>query len=288
MRSKKKLLFTIILDLVMALIFALLFHKMVFGGQTFHEVAGLALGAAVLIHIMFHRSWITGVTKKFFSHALPTEIRITYLVELLLLVCMGVSLVTGILISKVVFANLIAVPADLAGLHKSISYLALLFLGIHIGLSWRRAADMLKRLLRISGTNKIRRIAATLAAVALLAAGGYHIVSDGYFTEVASLTSSHTAYGESGNSLKQASGNTEAADETADTQGGGIEDIAAAEDGSRQGRMNRSGLAGGGGSAGVLFALYQSLSMIAAFAVATYYIDLFFRRRNPKNRNASR
>ncbi|MHC1681522.1 MAG: hypothetical protein AB6733_00955 [Clostridiaceae bacterium] len=52
------------LDLIMGIIFALLFNKNVLGGLTFHEIAGLAMGFAVLVHILLNWKWVINVFKK--------------------------------------------------------------------------------------------------------------------------------------------------------------------------------------------------------------------------------
>ena len=63
----------IILDITMALIFAVLFNKMVLGGLVFHEIAGIAIGTFIVLHKVLNRAWLQGVTKKFFSTKLPVR-----------------------------------------------------------------------------------------------------------------------------------------------------------------------------------------------------------------------
>ena len=46
------------LDLVLAVVFALLFNVRVFGGLTFHESAGLGIGLGFLIHILLNSPWV--------------------------------------------------------------------------------------------------------------------------------------------------------------------------------------------------------------------------------------
>lgn len=75
---KKIIYVKIILDILMVLVFTLLFNKMVLGMQ-FHEVAGLAIGAAVLVHCGLNWKWIKGVTLKLFNRKLPIKTRLGYI-----------------------------------------------------------------------------------------------------------------------------------------------------------------------------------------------------------------
>jgi len=94
-----------ILSTVMVIIFTLLFNKMILG-MTFHEVAGLIVGVLVLVHCGLNWRWIKAVTLKVFSNETTIKTKITYITDLLLLICVGVIIVTGIFISKVVFSGL--------------------------------------------------------------------------------------------------------------------------------------------------------------------------------------
>lgn len=51
----------------MGIIFALLFNKNVFGGMSFHEIAGLVIGFAVLIHIVLNWKSVKNVTLSIFN-----------------------------------------------------------------------------------------------------------------------------------------------------------------------------------------------------------------------------
>jgi len=139
----------------MALIFAVLFNKMVLGGLTFHEIAGIAIGVFIILHKVLNRAWIQGVTKKFFSPKLPVRTRVAYIIDILLLSAVLVIIVTGILMSKVLFAGILNVHLNVSGLHKSVSYIALMLIGVHIGLSWNRVVRSLKQFKTIPPAKKV-------------------------------------------------------------------------------------------------------------------------------------
>ncbi|MCR4432216.1 MAG: hypothetical protein NUV45_14525 [Tepidanaerobacteraceae bacterium] len=65
---KKLNLIKLLLDVLMTAVFTLMFNKMAIAGLYFHEVAGLSLGAAFVVHKALNWKWITQITKKLFSH----------------------------------------------------------------------------------------------------------------------------------------------------------------------------------------------------------------------------
>ena len=257
----------IILDAVMALVFAVLFNKMALGGQTFHEIAGLAVGAFIAFHMVLNWAWLKGVTKKLFDRKLPDRTKLTYLVDILLLLSILFIIITGILISKVVFADVLSLHLNVSGLHKAVSYIALLLIGIHVGLSWNRVTAIVKNLLRLP-KKRVLGAAATVCAIAIFSLGSYNIVSTDYFEKVTSVASGYSERGEAGGenmnvSFGQGNGNGQ-------------------NNASGKGQMNGNG---GHGSENVLSTIYENLSIMAAFAVFTYYVDKLIHRK-PRKRAA--
>ncbi|MGG3999586.1 hypothetical protein [Anoxybacillus kestanbolensis] len=61
----KKNIVKIILDVSMAITFVLLMNPRVFNGLLFHEVAGLVIGVAVLVHIGLNYQWVVHTVKKY-------------------------------------------------------------------------------------------------------------------------------------------------------------------------------------------------------------------------------
>ncbi|MFB0919393.1 MAG: DUF4405 domain-containing protein [Oscillospiraceae bacterium] len=243
------------LDILMALIFAILFDKNALGGITFHEVAGLAIGAFIIIHMVLNKEWLKVVTKKIFNKTLPARTRAAYIVDVLLLTAIAVIIITGILMSKVVFADILSVHLNVSGLHKAISYIALMLIGIHLGLSWNRVVAIVKKLLKLPKKRVLSAIAAAFA-IAVFSLGSYNIVSTGYFSKVTTIASGYSERGEiSGENVPAAFG-----------QGNGNQQ----HNGSDSGKMNGGG---GHGSENVLTIIYENLSIMAAFAVFAYYID---------------
>lgn len=281
MKTKATYLIKMVLDFLMALAFAALFSKKVPGGLTFHEYAGLAVGGAVVLHGLLNKGWIVGVTKKLFSRGLPARTRIAYVVDLLLAAALVTILVTGILISKVIFPNTAGVSAEAEVLHKAVSYLALLLLGVHLGLTWNKVTSMLKRLLRI-GKTRIPGLVAVIAALAVFAAGADQMISTGYFDRVTALFTGYSETGEyGGHGTLQFSGGqadvTTSATVNTGAESAGLSYTEGKGNG-KHGGGNGAGQAGGGTFSDLLATIYQSLSILGAFAVAAYYTDKLFWR----------
>jgi len=90
----------------MALTFALLMEPKVLGGLPFHEIAGLVFGVAILTHIGLNIKWVKNSTLKIFDSKLPIKIRVSNLLNILLLISLSTIIFTGIFISRVVFPSL--------------------------------------------------------------------------------------------------------------------------------------------------------------------------------------
>ncbi|WP_231510831.1 hypothetical protein [Bacillus sp. UNC438CL73TsuS30] len=66
----------IVIDLLMAITFVLLMDPRVLNGLPFHEVAGLVIGAAIVVHIGLNYRWVINTTKKIFDPKLPKKNKI--------------------------------------------------------------------------------------------------------------------------------------------------------------------------------------------------------------------
>ncbi|MCZ0756031.1 hypothetical protein [Anoxybacillus sp. J5B_2022] len=89
----------IVLDLLLAITFVLLMNPRVFNGLPFHEIAGVVIGVAIVVHIGLNYRWVINTTKKIFAPELPRKTRFSFLLNILLLVSMTTVIASGILIS---------------------------------------------------------------------------------------------------------------------------------------------------------------------------------------------
>ncbi|MCG3085914.1 DUF4405 domain-containing protein [Anoxybacillus sp. LAT_35] len=145
----KKNIVKIILDVSMAITFVLLMNPRVFNGLPFHEVAGLVIGVAVLVHIALNYKWVVNTTKKIFDRSLSGKTRFSFLLNISLLLSMTGIIVTGILISKVVFPHLLSGENHaLREIHDVFAKLTLLLVGVHIALHWQWIMGVFRKMLK--------------------------------------------------------------------------------------------------------------------------------------------
>lgn len=269
----------ILLDLAMVITFALLLNKMVIAGQAFHEIAGLAVGLALVIHHLFNWRWIKQVTLKIFKKA-AVKTRIGYLVDLLFLITMGYILISGILISKVLFPNLTYGNQLFFKItHISAPYVALLLLGIHLGLHWNWVMRMFKRIFGTAQNKIITEYIARATAVVVLAFGVYNIYSTDYVTKLTRLGTAFSQnsvtiqekgldralnMGESPGFENRGPGREEQARPRHDTKGN--------LPGSKKGSAAPADI-------NPLSVIFANLSIVAVFAALTYSIERIISRK---------
>lgn len=184
----KKNILKFVLDAVMGIVFALLFNTQVLGGLTFHEIAGLAIGGAVLFHILLNAKWVKKVTVGIFSPKTKAKQRLEYILDVLCLVDLAAIIITGVLISKVLFPSLGGGENhSLTGIHTATSYIGLLLIGVHLGLHRQWICSTVRNLFHMKGHSKVRVAIGNVCAVVLLATGVYFMTAVNFVQQVASL-----------------------------------------------------------------------------------------------------
>lgn len=129
----KKNVVKIVLDVVILLLLFLMYQKQVIS-LSFHEIGGLAVCGLFLVHKALNWKWICGVTRKLFSKSMTGRARLSYLVNVLMLLSFLFILISGVLISKTILTG-ISVPGHTwKAIHYFASALAIILCGIHIGL----------------------------------------------------------------------------------------------------------------------------------------------------------
>lgn len=151
--KNQKIWIKLFLDFVMLVVFLLLMWKNNFG-LVFHEIAGISIFGMFLVHIILNWGWVVNVSKKFFSLHLSTRLRISWLLNMALLICFALIGLSGIFISKVVFN--ISVAGNWKVVHYFCSSIAIILLGVHLGLHATMIGNAFKRMLRLSsGVGKV-------------------------------------------------------------------------------------------------------------------------------------
>lgn len=141
----------IVLDLMLAITFVLLMEPRVLNGLPFHEIAGLVIGGAILVHIGLNFRWVINTTKKILDPKLPQKTRFSYLLNLLLLISMAAVIITGILISRVVLPSLaIQGGHSIRGIHGFSADATLALVGLHIAVHWKWVMSICKKALLVN------------------------------------------------------------------------------------------------------------------------------------------
>lgn len=119
-----------------------------FTGMAIHEWLSLALGAALVTHLLLHWSWIVAVTRRFFSAA-TWNARLNYVLNALLFVVFTTALFTGLMLSEIV-VPLFGVQLGHDGLweqlHRLSSDAAVILIGLHVALHWRWIVNATRKL----------------------------------------------------------------------------------------------------------------------------------------------
>lgn len=294
------------LDLLMAVTFVLLFNDSVLGGLSFHEMAGLGIGVAFIVHVLLNAGWVKRVTMKMFDRKLPWKTRFEYGLNLLLLVSMAFIIASGIIISRVVFPGVtIGNEMWFKVTHISTSFLVLAIVGVHVGLHWHWVMNMVKRMAGSGSSSRTFSVALKLATVAVLAFGIYEMTRTSYVQHLSSVSSVLGGASEQGGpggmdrefgmerrgdreSRPDASvagdSNESLAGDSNDSVAGDHSDSAnsaLATSSPQAFRGSHPGEGGRGGSANPLNVLATYLGMMGVFVILAYYLNKLIARKKP-------
>jgi hypothetical protein len=253
------------LDILMLIILLLMYRKNVLG-LSFHEIGGLAVCGLFIIHKLLNGKWILVVTGKLFSKKTAWRCKLNWLIDFLLLVCFVFILLSGIQISKVLFDGQRGQStAKLA--HYAISALALVLLGVHLGLHYESIINRTPvRKLPLT----LRRIAAVGMSAVILGFGVYSMTSTNFLEWMGDLGTvvTDTVAPSDGMADTALSGSETDTDLTRTDRGNGARDGS----GKGKGAQARNSESGTDVAAlpGVLFGF---LSITLVFSVLTAWID---------------
>ncbi|MCL2379160.1 MAG: hypothetical protein FWC77_08575 [Defluviitaleaceae bacterium] len=121
----------IIVDILMMVFLILSFIRWSdVGGAIYHITVGSACALFFVIHIFIHRKWIVAVTKSCFAGKLNKALRWKYIVDMLLLIVWGVSIVTGFLAIAPFFNDMSG--SGIGRLHGITARVGLVLIIIHV------------------------------------------------------------------------------------------------------------------------------------------------------------
>ena len=157
-------------DLLMtALLILLMSYSLV--GEAAHEWLGVGIFLLFLLHHFLNKNWY----KSLFRGKYPPIRILQTAVDLLILLCMAGSMISGILLSRYVFRlDIHRFSAALQTVHLLSAYWGFALLSLHIGLHWGGIMSMAKRLAK--KPSKIRKQALRDVAFLIAAYGAYAFV----------------------------------------------------------------------------------------------------------------
>jgi len=173
----KKNYIKIALDIIMTLLLLLMYSKNSVS-MSFHEIGGLAVFGMFLIHKGLNWKWITSVSRRLTDKALPVRVRLRYIVDALLLITMTFIIVSGIMMSKVLFPGLSSGGMFWKSGHYFASAIAIILIGMHLGLHWAFIKSMLGRMTKLP--KAALKPLSIICIIALLAYGGYSLTSTSF------------------------------------------------------------------------------------------------------------
>ena len=112
-------------------------------GELYHEIVGILMGMLFTVHLILNRKWFASL----FKGRYPAKRIITTTVNVLLILCVLTSMVSGIFISKHIFRFLgISVGASLMRtLHMLAAYWGFILMSLHAGTHGGAMISKIKR-----------------------------------------------------------------------------------------------------------------------------------------------
>ena len=168
MRTKMKL--KTATDLLMSVALLLLMAYEQIGGQATHEWIGMGMFVLFILHHILNRKWIKNLFRGKYT---ALRVMQTVLAALVLISMLG-SLISGIILSRHVFAFLPVHGKGAFGriLHMLSAYWGFVFMGLHLGFHWNMMMGMAGKMAKTSsGARKwaLRAIAAFLVGYGVYA-----------------------------------------------------------------------------------------------------------------------
>ena len=144
-----------ILDMILLVwMLGIALHKVT--GDLIHEWLSVMLIPLLMLHLLWNWEVIWGTGKQFGNPRFPWRQKFNFIWNILLYTCMGVVMLTGILISRDFLPRLgILIPNDgfMSFIHKRSIFVLYMMLGIHLGMHWNWIRQMVIRLFRRQKTS---------------------------------------------------------------------------------------------------------------------------------------
>jgi hypothetical protein len=137
-------------------------------GDISHEWIGVSVFVLFVLHHIINRRWYRQIPKGKYDYRRI----LTFIVNFLLLITMLVVIITGLLHSRTVLAFL-RLPGGMIIrlIHTTAAYWSIILVAVHIGLHWGMIMNAFRKMLKIRGENRTRKIAMRSIALAFVSFG---------------------------------------------------------------------------------------------------------------------
>lgn len=154
----------------MTILFILLLDTSIMGIQI-HELIGIGIFVLFIIHKLLNYKWIVAVTKTIFGKKTKAKTRIMYILDVLILIAVTLTVLSGIFISKSLFTWItVSNAAFWKTIHSPIAYISFILISIHLGLHWQYIMAAFRKMFKLNKDNiarkRVLRIFALLLAIA--------------------------------------------------------------------------------------------------------------------------
>ncbi|BBB92555.1 MAG TPA: DUF4405 domain-containing protein [Methylomusa anaerophila] len=168
-----KALYKLIIDLIMTVLI-LIAMACRLTGTTIHELLGVSLFVLFAIHNILNWRWYKSLLKGRYN-----TLRIFHtVVNLLLLITILALLLSGVMLSRTVFAFLNLNGGLFARkLHMLFTYWGFILISVHLGMHWGMIMDAVRKKAKLTSANRSRTLALQIMAVLLALYGVYAFFS---------------------------------------------------------------------------------------------------------------
>jgi hypothetical protein len=154
--------------------------KNILWGLAFHEIAGFILCFAFIFHFLINFKWINSISKLIFNPGKKVKFKtlLGYVLNWFLFIGTFLIVLSGLAMAEHFLPELLVLPFnDAKSLHFFVSSLTLILGGVHVGLHWGIIRSFFKKKLKIQLPVRFTKVASPIFAIFLMILGGYVFIN---------------------------------------------------------------------------------------------------------------
>ena len=159
--------------LLTAFLLVMSFH---FLPRILHEVLGVVMFAAVILHFVLNRRWFFN----FYRGKLSARKIFSTLINFSMLATFAVIFVSGVCMSNYIFNDFVSLELrrnfTLHQLHVSLPYILMILIGLHIGLHWREIWNRFLNFMKLQKNSLRLKVGCYISIFATICLGIYGAV----------------------------------------------------------------------------------------------------------------